>query len=105
MNLAVTYALRVLRDAGYEVRTEVRVVPVRRWRFDIVVVEPPIGIEIQGATWAGGRHTRGIGYANDCEKLNAAMCAGWRVLWYTTHQITSDPLCVVRDVKKIAEGV
>lgn len=104
MNLAVTYALAVLREAGYECRTEVRVVPVRRWKFDIVV-EPNIGIEIQGATYVAGRHTRGTGYANDCEKLNAATCAGWKVLWYTTHQITKDPMVVVRDVNKIVSGV
>ena len=104
MNLAVTYALAVLREAGYECETEFRFHPMRRWRFDIVILDHDIGIEIQGASYVAGRHTRGTGYANDCEKLNAATCAGWKVLWYTTHQITKDPMVVVRDVNKIVGG-
>lgn len=55
----------------------------RMWRLDIAWPEHKVAIEIMGGTWTQGRHTRGAGYEGDCEKLNAATLAGWRVLSYT----------------------
>jgi len=39
-----------------------------------------LAVEVDGGTWTGGRHTRGAGFEADCEKLNAAVIAGFRVL-------------------------
>ena len=61
----------------------------RRWRFDFAWPERMLAVEVDGGTWSQGRHTRGAGYAADCEKGNAAIIAGWRVLHYTTEMITS----------------
>lgn len=36
---------------------------------------------------AGGRHTRGSGYAGDAEKYLEAALAGWRVLRLTERQL------------------
>jgi hypothetical protein len=44
---------------------------------------------VDGATFSGGRHTRGTGYARDAEKRNEAVIAGWRVLSCTTEQVAS----------------
>ena len=44
-------------------------------------------MEIDGGTWSGGRHVRGDGYRRDCEKLNAATLAGWRVLRFVGRQV------------------
>ncbi len=63
--------------------------PRRRWRFDLAWPQARLAIEIQGGTYSGGRHVRGAGYAADCAKLNAAVLAGWRVLWVTRDMVDS----------------
>lgn len=40
-----------------------------------------LALEVQGGIWTGGRHTRGAALLGEWEKLNAAACAGWRVLF------------------------
>lgn len=62
--------------------------PERRWRFDHAYVSLKVAVEYEGGIWTGGRHTRGIGYKKDCEKYNAAVKLGWRVLRYTvSHEL------------------
>ena len=68
---------------------EYRFHPVRRWRFDLAWPALLLAVEVDGGTWVSGRHTRGAGYERDCEKLNAAVLLGWRVLRFTTGQVTS----------------
>ena len=55
----------------------------RRWRFDFAWPAAMVALEVEGATWAGGRHTRGKGFAADCEKYNEAAVLGWTVLRVT----------------------
>lgn len=72
--------------------SEYRFHPTRAWRLDFAW-EPEswkVALEIQGATWVRGRHTRGLGYARDCEKLAEAQLAGWLCLWATTEQMQSE---------------
>ncbi len=54
--------------------------PSRKWRFDFAYPDLKIAIEIEGGVWARGRHTRPQGFIDDCEKYNAAVLLGWRVL-------------------------
>lgn len=54
----------------------------RKWRFDFADPENKVAVEIDGGVFAGGRHTRGVGFRADCEKINAAAVLGWRVLRY-----------------------
>lgn len=55
----------------------------RDWRFDFAWPDLRIAAEVEGGSWAGGRHTRGRGFEEDCEKYNAAAEAGWRVFRFT----------------------
>jgi len=59
----------------------------RRWRFDYYLLEKGIAIEIEGAIWSRGRHTRGKGYQADLDKYNAATMMGYRVLRFSTEDV------------------
>ena len=60
---------------------------VRNWRLDFAWPAQRLAVEIEGAVWVAGRHTRGSGFIKDCAKYNAATLAGWRVLRYTDREI------------------
>lgn len=72
---------------GPEIESEYAFDAERRWRFDFALLEKQIAIEIEGGLY-GGRHTRPAGYAADCEKYNAAVMQGWRVIRLTPAQLT-----------------
>jgi len=74
---------------GPEIVREHQFIGNRKWRFDFANIQTRIAIEIEGGTWSGGRHTRGSGYAKDCEKYNAAADVGWRVFRLTSDMITT----------------
>ena len=74
--------------------------PTRKWRFDYAwdltafdtrnIIEVPKGVnvrvftnlalEVEGAVWIQGRHTRGSGFVKDMEKYNEAAVLGWRII-------------------------
>ncbi len=60
--------------------------PTRRWRFDFCNPLHKMAVEIDGAVWSNGRHTRGSGFIKDMEKLNAAAVLGYSVLRFTPQQ-------------------
>ena len=81
-----TFALHLdVHDIQY--RREYRFHPERRWRFDFALPSEKIAIEIEGAVWTGGRHTRGSGFVKDMEKYNHASLLGWRVLRFSPDQV------------------
>jgi very-short-patch-repair endonuclease len=59
----------------------------RKWRFDFAWPDLMLALEAEGGTWTRGRHTRGQGFEDDCEKYNTAVIQGWRVLRFTRGQI------------------
>jgi very-short-patch-repair endonuclease len=59
---------------------EFRFHPVRKWRIDWAFPDRKLGIEINGAIYVNGRHTRGVGVEKDMEKLAEAACLGWTIL-------------------------
>lgn len=61
--------------------------PVRKWRFDFAWPQSKIAVEIEGGTFANGRHVRGLGYAKDCEKYNEAQRIGWKVYRFTSTMV------------------
>jgi len=43
-------------------------------------------VEFEGGVFARGRHTRPMGFINDCEKYNAGTALGWRVFRFATNE-------------------
>jgi len=79
-----------LRAAGLpEPQTEYRFAPPRRWRFDFAWPAAMLAVEVEGGSWIYGRHVRGRGFEADCEKYNAAVLLGWRILRFTPAMIES----------------
>jgi len=86
-----------LKAVGIPFEREVQFAKPRRWRADFVVPEAYYGqaivrallIEIDGGSFAGGRHTSGAGFRADVEKLNAATLAGYRVLRFLPEHVES----------------
>lgn len=70
--------------------------PTRKWQIDCAFPDAKIGVEINGAVYTQGRHTRGAGVEGDYEKLNAAQSMGWKVFQFSTGQLERDPFgCVM----------
>lgn len=67
---------------------EAKLVPGRKFQTDIFI-PPHLVIECDGATWTGGRHTRGAGVETDCEKQNLLVTYGYRPMRFTKQQIKS----------------
>jgi hypothetical protein len=75
-----------LRALKIEHQREAKLIPGRRFRTDIFI--PPVLVcECDGATWSGGRHTRGQGVEDDCEKQNLLVTLGYRPMRFTKQQI------------------
>ena len=66
---------------------ELRFHPRRLWRFDLAWPDRKLACEVDGAVWSGGRHTRGAGFTEDCNKFNEALLLGWRVLRVTSDHV------------------
>lgn len=67
--------------------TEYRFHPIRKWRVDLYFADQRLAVEVEGATFAQGRHTRGVGFEKDCEKYNELTLAGIRLLRVTGKMI------------------
>ena len=67
--------------------------PTRKWRFDVAWPELKIAIEVQGF---GPQHNSKKGMENDCEKHNAAILLGWRILYYMNKHINPPHLKFMR---------
>lgn len=78
----------------------------RKWRFDLAWTDGwlykngGVAVEVDGSVYAQGRHTRGAGYEQDCEKLNRATELGWRVFRFTTGMLENDPVACIRQVER-----
>jgi len=68
--------------------TEYKFHPTRHWRADFCLPKG-ILVEVDGAIWTQGRHTRGLGFEADMDKLNEAALLGWRVLRFSTGMVKS----------------
>lgn len=61
--------------------------PSRKWRFDYAWPKRKVAVEVEGAVWVQGRHTRGSGYVKDMEKYNEAAILGWRLIRVTPEMV------------------
>lgn len=87
LELAFLRQLRGMQITGWE--SQYRFHEARRWRFDFAFPASMVALEIDGGIWSGGRHTRGLGFSKDVEKLNEATLLGWRVLRATGDHVMS----------------
>lgn len=71
---------KILEKRWPGVVAEYKFHPDRKWRFDYAWVDKKIALEIEGGIWKKGRHVRGKGYENDCEKYSEAAVLGWRII-------------------------
>lgn len=62
---------------------EYRFHPVRKWRWDFAWEDIKLAVEIHGGGQRG-RHASVAGMTADCDKHNAAVSLGWRVLTFTS---------------------
>lgn len=76
-----------LKELGLDCSKEHRFHDTRLWRFDFLILAYRIAIEIEGAIWSRGRHTRGKGYQADLDKYNHATMMGYRVLRFSTEDV------------------
>jgi hypothetical protein len=81
---------------GFLIIPECRFYQPRKWRVDVVAIrylepakhcERKLAVEIEGATWTSGRHTRGSGWERDCEKYNQLAVEGFGLLRFTPKQV------------------
>lgn len=77
------HIMSVLDANGIKYVTEHRFHPVRKWRFDIAIIDKKIAVEYEGLMSSKSRHTTITGYVKDCEKYNNAQILGWCVFRYT----------------------
>ena len=76
----------------------------RRWRFDYAWPEQRVAVELEGGIWGNGRHTRGSGFLEDCNKYNTAVLNGWRVLRFTINHLEDDPIQVVNIIQELLQN-
>lgn len=78
-----------MKAVGLEPETEYKFHPKRRWRSDFAFPDKKLLVEYEGGIYANGRHTRGKGFENDCEKYNNAALLGYTVLRFTQKPVKS----------------
>lgn len=79
------FAAEIVGGTGKGLRQRLKDADLHDWRFDIAITLHLIAIELDGDVF-NGRHTRGLGFISDMDKINAATVNGWRVLRFThTH--------------------
>ena len=77
-----------LSGAGFVFERQIRFAAPLRFVADFVIGGELI-VEVQGAVFSRGRHTRGAGYSADCEKNAAALARGFRYLQITSGQVSN----------------
>lgn len=96
---------QVFKIYSIKYKKEHRFHPVRKWRFDYILLpeDLKIAVEYEGGIFTGGRHTKGNGYAKDCEKYNAAVLMGWRILRYTVDVLEKNPEKIAHDIIELRD--
>lgn len=80
--------LEKIKDAGLpEPVREYKALKDRKFPWDFAWPEHRILVEIQGAIYQRGAHSRGAGIERDMEKLNLATLAGYRCMQFSRRMI------------------
>lgn len=83
--------------------SELKFHDTRKWRVDFAFCLSKIAIEVEGGGWVNGRHNRGAGMEDDCEKYNALTLAGWKLLRFTGSMIKSGK--ALQTIEQAIKGV
>lgn len=79
---------------------EYRIIPDRKFRWDIAWPASRVALEVQGGIWLPvSGHKSGVHLKRDYEKNNLALLAGWKVLYIEPKQVCM--LETVTMVKKL----
>ena len=87
---------------------EFRFHPVRKWRFDWAWPSSLVAVEVNGGAFlpGGGRHTRGVGFRKDAEKLAEAAILGWRIIPVLPEQVRNGvALTLVERALALVQGI
>jgi very-short-patch-repair endonuclease len=90
---------------GNGIRKRLEVARLQDWRADFCWPDTMLIVEIEGGTFSGGRHVRGVGYAADCKKYNAAQRLGYVVLRYTSDMINNDIWSIMQDIADVIGAI
>jgi hypothetical protein len=88
------------RDGILLPETEFVFASPRKWRFDFAWPSWDVAVEVEGAVWTRGRHTRGKGFIADMEKYNEAAVRGWKVI-----RVTPQQLCTLETIALIKRAL
>lgn len=66
-----------------------RIHPERRFAADFYLRAPALVVEVDGGGFVQGRHSRGQGIENDCEKSALIACLPARLMRVTPRQVRS----------------
>lgn len=88
-----------------EYQRQYRFDPSRKWKMDFAWPAYMVGVELHGGVFATGRHTRGKGFTEDCEKMRAAQLAGWTVLEYTSDDVKLRCKAVLEEISAAIRGM
>lgn len=69
----------------------------RKWALDFAWPDLFVAVEVHGAVWKRGRHTRGGGFEEDRRKMNEAQLLGWTVIEVSTGMVESGELWAYLD--------
>lgn len=83
---------------GRGVRQALDALGLKDWRFDFCWPQHMVAVEVEGGAWVRGRHVRGVGYTDDCEKYNAAISLGWAVYRVTGDMLRNNPAKIVSQI-------
>jgi very-short-patch-repair endonuclease len=75
-----------MKELGLDFVREFKFYWKRKWRADYLFPSMTL-VEIEGAVFTQGRHTRGAGYVKDLEKYRMAAALGYRVFRFSTQEV------------------
>ena len=82
---------------------EHRIIPDRKYAWDICFIPWKVAVEIQGGIFTRGAHSRPTGQLRDMEKANLAAMRNWLILYVTPDQLcTSETLTMLELTLKVA---
>lgn len=80
--------------SGPGVRERLKAAGLNDWVADFAWLPQRVILEVQGAVWTGGAHTRGKGYTRDLKKARDAARLGWRLIACTPQEMRTPELAL-----------